>query len=85
MLEKVGVRQWGKLMSEGTISVIDLAAQHGMRKQTVFKILARLGIETVKRPQTLKCSAPFTKVLATWPCENLWEKTAIDCVTQGCE
>jgi hypothetical protein len=150
-------------MTEGTISVIDLAAQHGMRKQTVFKVLARLGIETVKRAgnskasrgqliayisgddaqrfaeevrsmadanrraadgdgpdaaipeqgvfyllqleperdpgrfkvgfatslperlRTLKCSAPFTTVLATWPCKNLWEKTAIDCVTQGCE
>lgn len=134
-----------------------------MRKQAVFKVLARLGIETVKRPgnskmnrgqliayvfnvdaqrfteqirsvaaanrstveedgpvaaiaeqgvfylmqlepehdpgrfkvgfatslperlRTLRCSAPFTTVLATWPCKNLWEKTAIDCVTQGCE
>ncbi len=37
-------------MNESTISVIDLAAQHDMRKQTVFKVLARLGIETVKRP-----------------------------------
>jgi len=150
-------------MTESTISVIDLAAQHGMRKQTVFKVLERLGIEPVKRPgnnrtnrgqiiayissddaqrfaeeirsmtvanrnavnedglnaaiaeqgvfyllqlepshdpgrfkvgfatslperlRTLKCSAPFTKVLATWPCKNLWEKTAIDSVTQGCE
>lgn len=157
------VRQEDKYMPESTISVIDLAAQHGMRKQTVFKVLARLGIETVKRPgnsktnrgqviayissddaqrfveeirlmavvnrsgadedgpdtaiaeqgvfyllqlepdhdpgrfkvgfatslperlRTLKCSAPFIKVLATWPCKNLWEKTAIDCVTQGCE
>lgn len=150
-------------MPESTISVIDLAAQYGVRKQTVFKVLARLGIETVKRPgnsktnrgqviayisghdaqrfaeeirsmavanrsaadedgpesamaergvfyllqlepdhdpvrfkvgfatslperlRTLKCSAPFTTVLATWPCKNLWEKTAIDCVTQACE
>jgi hypothetical protein len=157
------VRQEGNFMPESTISVIDLVAQHGMRKQTVFKVLARLGIETVKRPgnsktnrgqviayisgddarrfaeeirsmaaanrssaeedgpetvmaeqgvfyllqlepdhdpgrfkvgfatslperlRTLKCSAPFTKVLATWPCKNLWEKTAIDCVAQGCE
>ena len=150
-------------MNESTISVIDLAAQHGMGKQTVFKVLARLGIQIIKRPgnnktnrgqliayisdadaqrfadeirpvtvinrnaanedgsdaaiseqgvfyllqlepdhdpgrfkvgfatslperlRTLKCSAPFTTVLATWPCKNLWEKTAIDCVTQGCE
>jgi hypothetical protein len=38
-----------------------------------------------ERLRTLKCSAPFIAVLATWPCKNLWEKTAIDCVTQGCE
>lgn len=150
-------------MTDSIVSVIDLAAQHGMRKQTVFKVLARLGIETVKRPgnnktnrgqviayisaddaerfaeeirsmaatnrnaahedspdaviaeqgvfyllqlepdhdpgrfkvgfaislperiRTLRCSAPFITVIATWPCKNLWEKTAIDCVTQGCE
>lgn len=150
-------------MTESAISVIDLAAQYGMRKQTVFKVLARLGIKTVQRPgnsktnrgqkiayisggdaqrfveeiqstaavnrsaadkdgpdtaiaergvfyllqlepahdpgrfkvgfaaslperlRSLKCSAPFTTVLATWPCKNLWERTAIDCVTQGCE
>jgi hypothetical protein len=150
-------------MDENAISVIGLAARHGMRKQTAFKVLARLGIDTLKRPgnsranrgqviayisgdnaqrfaeevramaagsgsatdedspeetiaekgvfyllqlepdhdpgrfkvgfatslperlRTLRCSAPFTTVLATWPCKNLWEKTAIDCVTQGCE
>lgn len=44
------VRQDGAFMSESTNSVIDLAAQHGMRKQTVFMVLARPGIETVKRP-----------------------------------
>ena len=32
-----------------------------------------------------RCSAPFAVVLATWPCHVLWEKTAMDCVTQGCE
>jgi len=152
-------------MTENTISVIDLASQHGMRKQTIFKILKRLGIETRKRlgdsntnrgqaiayitneearrladeiqsgraskgsthedyastseailaeqgvfyllqlepdhdperfkvgfatslPErlrSLRCSAPFTKVLATWPCKRLWEKTAIECVTEGCQ
>jgi len=32
-----------------------------------------------------RCSAPFATVLAMWPCLLLWEKTAIDCVTQTCE
>jgi hypothetical protein len=32
-----------------------------------------------------RCSAPYTKVVKTWPCRRLWEKTAIECVTNGCE
>ena len=32
-----------------------------------------------------RCSAPFAVVLATWPCHILWEKTAMDCITQGCQ
>ncbi|HWB54643.1 MAG TPA: hypothetical protein VG722_10640, partial [Tepidisphaeraceae bacterium] len=33
----------------------------------------------------LRCSAPFAKVVRPWPCKLLWEKTAIECVTTGCE
>ncbi len=32
-----------------------------------------------------RCSAPFATVVGTWPCRRLWEKTAIECVTQGCQ
>lgn len=32
-----------------------------------------------------RCSAPFTQVVKTWLCRRLWEKTAIECVTEGCE
>jgi hypothetical protein len=32
-----------------------------------------------------RCSAPYTRVVKTWPCRRLWEKTAIECVTEGCE
>jgi len=143
--------------SDQKISVLDLASQLGRRKQTVFKILKRLGIETTKqrssdsrgqliayvtveesnlvaaqlrlnssgdaeigaealpdeqgvsyllllepdhdsgrfkvgfavslhdRLRQLRCSAPFAKVVDTWPCKKLWEKTAIDCITAGCE
>jgi hypothetical protein len=35
-------------MSEELISVIDVANHHGKRKQTIFKILRRLGIEARK-------------------------------------
>lgn len=30
-----------------------------------------------------RCSAPFVTVVRTWPCKRLWEKTAIECVTDG--
>jgi hypothetical protein len=149
-------------MDEDLISAIDVALQLRKRKQTIFKILKRLGIETQKRrsgkrgqivayitqdefrllshelpspgdeggpernqgnPATeatyaeqgvfylvqlepdhdpmrikvgfalriserlraLRCSAPFTNVIKTWPCKMLWEKTAIESVTDGCE
>jgi hypothetical protein len=36
-------------MNEDLISVIDVARQHGKRKQTVFKVLRRLGIRPSKR------------------------------------
>ena len=150
-------------MRDTLISVIDLAAQHGLLKQTIFKVLKRLGIEPTKQPgansrgqvvsyitqeeartvieaiqsgrhsgasqdqdcssvaevvleergvfyllslepeldagrfkvgfaaslperlRQLRCSAPKIKVIATWHCKRLWERTAIDCVTDGCE
>lgn len=37
------------------------------------------------RLRALRCSAPFASVVKTWPCRRLWEKTAIDCVSNGCE
>ena len=142
-------------MSAETISVIDAAKNLGKQRAYIFKILARLGIETVKeksstaqgqkiayitsddydrirehlagvgsdsevsniqpdvagvfyliqlepehdpgrfklgfatsiaeRLRSHKTAAPFSKVLKTWPCKLLWEKTAIDCASQGCE
>lgn len=38
-----------------------------------------------ERLRTLRCSAPFTTVVKSWPCKLLWEKTAIECVSYGCE
>ncbi len=32
-----------------------------------------------------RCSAPFAQCLKTWPCRRIWERAAIDCVTQGLE
>ncbi|WP_171820388.1 hypothetical protein [Candidatus Competibacter denitrificans] len=149
-------------MSENLISIIDVAAQTGKRKATIFKILKRLNIEPIKRRSSanrgqvisyitneelrqvleqiklkedfdidvvesnlgpeallfeqgvfyllilepnhdpgrfkvgfainlserlraLRCSAPFAEVVNAWPCKRLWEKTAIECVTVGCD
>jgi hypothetical protein len=151
-------------MTEHPVSVRDFAETHGLRRQTVFKVLKRLGIDTSKsrgdiqnRGQVIayitneegqrvlealsssrssknqqegeesdfpeaslydigvfyllclepehdplrfkvgfasninerlrqhRCSAPYTQIVKTWPCRRLWEKTAIECVTQGCE
>jgi len=146
-------------MSEDLISVIDVASDLGQRKQQIFKVMKRLGIERKlqrssarhgqsiayitrddflrvkqelqpvinfnnldksipnlslgeegvfyllllepdhdpgrfkvgfaqsldERVRTLRCSAPFLKVIKTWDCKRLWEKTAIECVSDGCE
>ena len=150
-------------MPDDPISVIDLAAYHGIRKQQMFKVLKRLGVEPTKRLGTnnrgqliayitqgeasivesalrsgdspsasgdedassvpdvllaeqgvfyllqlepshdpgrfkvgyagnlperlraLRCSAPFLQVVASWPCKRLWEKTAIESVSDDCE
>lgn len=144
-------------MPEGRISVLDVAAQCGKRKTTIFKVISRLGIETQKlksperhgqliayiteedaeqikselesssrsltdngpspslpelgvfyliqlepdlepgrfkvgfasnmneRLRSHRCSAPYAKVVKTWECKSLWEKTAIDAVCNECE
>ena len=145
-------------MNEDLISVSDAAQKLGIYKQTLFRVIKRLGVDTIKKkssshrgqaisyitkkdfdlivdnqsiikdhekgvspissaqidhgvfyliqlepehdpgrfklgfasnmPERLRshrCSAPFATIVETWPCHVLWEKTAIDCVTQGCE
>ena len=136
------------------ISIIDLADEIGVRKQTIFKVARRLGIETQKlkteqgrgqqvahvsdeeaalirgavsvsdrsddvdpedsaagwfyliqlepvmdpgriklgfaidvqqRLRKHKTSAPFCILVRRWPCKQLWEKTAIDCISNGLE
>ncbi|HEY9776286.1 MAG TPA: hypothetical protein V6C81_21160 [Planktothrix sp.] len=32
-----------------------------------------------------RSSAPFAQCLKTWPCQRIWERTVIDCVTTGLE
>lgn len=149
-------------MTDNLISVKDFAEHNGLHRQSVFKVIKRLGIEPAKsrggsqnRGQTIsyiseheasrvlealssnrrnqdeneeaefsdaalydigvfyllqlepnhdpcrfkvgfasninerlrqhRCSAPYTQIVKTWPCRRLWEKTTIECVTEGCE
>lgn len=32
-----------------------------------------------------RCSAPYARVLKSWPCRPIWERTAIECATHGLE
>jgi len=150
-------------MSGNTISIVDLANQHGKRRQAIHKIVKRLRItprlircsenggqkisyitneealrvseyistagtqgakaerfrsnsgaplsdseqgffyllrcepqhdpgrfkvgfgNVEERMRKFKTAAPFYTFERSWPCKLLWEKTAIECVTQGCE
>ena len=140
-------------MEHQLIAIADIAHLHGRRRQSVHKIVNRLGIKTVmkksdgargqkisyitvheyeevkrlldrsyspyrepmsgepgvfyivqlepqydpgrfkvgfttdivERLRNHRTSAPFCEIYRTWPCKLLWEKTAIDCVSQGCE
>jgi hypothetical protein len=48
-----------------------------------FKVGFACNID--ERLRQLRCSAPYAQVVKTWPCQRLWDKTAIECVTDGCE
>jgi hypothetical protein len=37
------------------------------------------------RLQKHRCSAPFARYVASWPCRRVWERAAIDCVTVDCD
>ena len=43
------------------------------------------SIDTDGRLAQHRTAAPFAVVVKTWSCKALWEQTAIDCITQGCE
>ncbi len=64
----------------GVFYLIQLEPEHDPGR---FKLGFATNIE--ERLRSHKTAAPFSKVSKTWPCKLLWEKTAIDCATQGCE
>lgn len=48
-----------------------------------FKV--RFTIELDGRLQKRRCSAPFAEYVKTWPSRRVWERAAIDSVTDGCK
>lgn len=38
-----------------------------------------------ERLSSHRTAAPLAKIIKAWPCKIGWEKTAIDCIAQGCE
>ncbi len=67
-------------IDQGVFYLIQLGPEHDPGR---FKLGFASNLS--ERLRDHRCSAPFAIVLATWPCRVLWEKTAIDCVTQSCE
>ncbi len=63
----------------GVFYLIQLEPEHDPGR---FKLGFATNIE--ERLRSHKTAAPFSKVLRVWPCKILWEKTAIDCASQGC-
>jgi hypothetical protein len=64
----------------GVFYLIQLEPDHDPLR---FKV--GFAANLAERHRVLRCAAPFCIVVKTWPCRRLWEKTAIDCVTSGCE
>ncbi|MBX9894917.1 MAG: hypothetical protein K2Y09_07025 [Nitrosomonas sp.] len=63
----------------GVSYLIQLEPEHDPGR---FKLGFATNIE--ERLRSHKTAAPFSKVLKVWPCKILWEKTAIECASQGC-
>ena len=64
----------------GVFYLLSLEPEHDPRR---FKVGFASNLND--RVSTHRCSAPFAKVVGQWTCRRLWEKTAIECVTEGCE
>lgn len=64
----------------GVFYLIQLEPEHDPGR---FKV--GFAASMPERLRQLRCSAPFASVVQKWPCRRLWEKTAIDCVSIGCE
>ena len=64
----------------GNFYVIQLEPEHDCGR---FKV--GFAVSIAERLRSHRCAAPFAKLVKSWPCRRVWERTAIDCVTAGCE
>ena len=64
----------------GVFYLIQLEPEHDP-----LRIKVGFAANMADRLRAARCWAPFSKVVKTWPCRRLWEKTAIECVTNGCQ
>ena len=67
----------------GADSVFYLLLPEPSSDPSRFKV--GFAVDVKERVRHFRTIAPFTKLVKTWPCKALWEKTAIDSVTHGCE
>jgi hypothetical protein len=63
----------------GFFYLIQLEPEHDSGR---FKVGFTMDLDG--RLQKHRCSAPFARYVASWPCRRVWERAAIDCVTTGC-
>ncbi|WP_395341191.1 hypothetical protein PN836_018640 [Ningiella sp. W23] len=66
--------------TSGVFYLIQLEPEHDKGR---FKLGFATNLD--ERLRSHKTAAPFSTVINSWPCKLLWEKTAIDSITQGCE
>jgi hypothetical protein len=64
----------------GVFYLVQLEPQHDQGR---FKL--GFTTELDGRLRKHRTAAPFAHCEKSWPCRRAWERTAIDCVTAGCE
>ena len=64
----------------GFFYLIQLEPEHDAGR---FKVGFTMDLDG--RLQKHRCSAPFARYVASWPCRRVWERAAIDCVTADCD
>jgi hypothetical protein len=67
-------------VDQGFFYLLQLEPDHDPERYKVG-----FAIDLDERIRKHRCSAPLLRLVASWPCKRLWERTAIDCVSMHCE